>query len=508
MFSAAGYRSGKCRGGSRIEPIPARSRLGLTAGSLPCVLKKTIPYTTKRHYFIKGLNYSIMEQFKVLIANEHYQFLMMIPAIIGAFYFAWRIIFPDRNNSCKSGSRTRVIACITLTFLGMVCLGYMFSSHLEIQFKNPYLNRVFVWIAGIYVAFFLFFLIALTATDIIRLILRHKTHRNMHGRLFVRISLGIAALITVTGVIHARNIQTVHYELCAGSQLSEPLRIVEVSDLHMGSLIGVHHVQHVADAVNACQPDLVVFLGDQFNRTEAIDVINEEAMFEALSHIEAPLGMYAVIGNHDPELGSEIYQQYLSESGITALDNSVLEILPGNDGRQAEVRALVGASSDGSGAAAAPETPADGAMIVAGRTKLATDPERVPLAELLEEAGVVQGAGSDGMPGAADAGPDENAYYLLVLDHDPDGIAEAVSCDTDLVLAGHSHYGQFYPATLFSRLSYPKGYAYGLAETPNEDTGHITTSIVSSGAGYFQPPIRVGTDTEIVCIDLRPDPQK
>ena len=447
-----------------------------------------------------------MDQFKTIIANEHYQFLMMIPAIIGAFYFAWRIIFPDGKPSRKSSARPRIIACIALTFLGMLCLGYMFSSHLEVQFRNPYLNRIFVWIAGIYVAFFIFFLIFLTVTDIIRLILRHKTHGNTHARLFMRISLVTAALITAAGVIHARNVQTVHYELYADSQLSEPLRIVEVSDLHMGFLIGVNHVQHVVDAVNACQPDLVVFLGDQFNRTEAIDVIDEEAMFEALSHIEAPLGVYAVLGNHDPELDSEIYQQFLSESGITALDNGVLEIIPGNDQRQTEVRTLVGASSDGSQSAAAPETPADGAVIVAGRTKLAVDPERVPLAKLLDEAGVMHGSGSDGMPYAADPGPDENTYYLLVLDHDPDGIAEAVSCDADLVLAGHTHYGQFYPATLFSLLSYQNGYAYGLAETPNEETGHITTSIVSSGAGYFQPPIRVGTDSEIVCVDLRCDP--
>ena len=432
----------------------------------------------------------------------------MIPAIIGAFYFAWRILFPEGKPSCKTGARGRIAACIALTFLGMLCLGYMFSSHLEIQFRNPYVNRVFVWIAGLYAAFFIFFLIVLTVTDIIRLILRLKTHGNTYARLFMRISLGIAALITVTGVIHARDVQTVRYELNADGQLSEPLRIVEVSDLHMGSLIGVRHVQRVVDAVNACQPDLVVFLGDQFNRTEAIDVVNEGATLEALSHIEAPLGVYAVLGNHDPELDSEIYQQYLSESRITALDNGVLEIIPGGDGRQAEVRTLVAPSSDGTGSAAAPEMPADGAMIVAGRTKLAIDPERVPLAELLDEAGVLHESGSDGMPDAADAGPDENAYYLLVLDHDPDGIPEAVSCDADLVLAGHTHYGQFYPATLFSRLSYPKGYAYGSFETLNEETGHVTTSIVSSGAGYFQPPIRVGTDSEIVCIDLQPEPQK
>ena len=54
-----------------------------------------------------------------------------------------------------------------------------------------------------------------------------------------------------------------------------------------------------------------------------------------------------------------------------------------------------------------------------------------------------------------------------------------------------------------TQFSYEKGYFYGLAQSVNELTGHITTSIVSSGAGYFQTPIRIGTDSEIVCVELR-----
>ena len=61
---------------------------------------------------------------------------------------------------------------------------------------------------------------------------------------------------------------------------------------------------------------------------------------------------------------------------------------------------------------------------------------------------------------------------------------------------------------MISRFLYGKGFSYGLARTPDENTGHITTGIVSSGAGYFQIPIRVGTDSEIVCVDLRFDSHK
>lgn len=423
-----------------------------------------------------------MEQFKTFIDNEHVQLLLMIPALLGAFYFAWRIVFPDPPR--RPVTRPRAVACAALTLVSLASLGYMFASHLEVQIRNPAVNRVVVWIAGSVAAFFTFFLILLTVTDLLRLLLRGRTRKRRAARPFVLLSLGLAAVLTVGGIVHARQVQTVYYTVYADSSLSRPVRIAEVSDLHMGSLVGVGHVERVVEAVNACQPDLVVFLGDQFNRTEGIDVVNGEAMFAALSRIEAPLGVYAVLGNHDPELDSPLYRQYLTESGITPLDNAVAEILPG----EGEVHTLVTPSADGSGSVAAPETPAEGSLLVAGRTKLARDTERVPLADLLQRAGVRPGDGG----------------YLLVLDHDPDGIPEAVSCGADLVLAGHTHYGQFYPVTLISSLSYPKGYCHGLAETADGETGHVTASIVSSGAGYFQPPIRVGTDSEVVCVDVVP----
>ncbi|MDO5133040.1 MAG: metallophosphoesterase [Eubacteriales bacterium] len=457
-----------------------------------------------------------MNKFGNFVTNEHLQFFLMIPVFLGALYVSMRITCAGVDLRGLLHSRPRLITCAALTVLGTGCLLYMFLSHLERQIKSAPVNRVLVWISGAYVAFFIYFLHALAVSDLLSLLLRSAGHREMPARLLMAFTVGIAVFLTVYGVIHARNVRTIHYNLSSEGRLSAPLRVVEVSDLHMGSVIGTAHVQRVVDAVNASHPDLVVFLGDQFNRTSAIDVVDAEEIFRILSRIKAPLGAYAVLGNHDPELDSEIYQQYLSESGITALDNGVLEIYPGNPAQEAEIRTLVSASSDGAGSVAAPVTPVHGALLLAGRTKLAEDKERVPLAKLLDQAGVMPGSGnsrSDGssgsygssvpLPDSVSSDSDQPAHYLLVLDHDPGGITEAVSCDADLVLAGHTHRGQFFPTALITQFSYEKGYFYGLAQTINEATGHITTSVVSSGAGYFQTPIRIGSDSEIVCIDIR-----
>ncbi len=83
-----------------------------------------------------------------------------------------------------------------------------------------------------------------------------------------------------------------------------------------------------------------------------------------------------------------------------------------------------------------------------------------------------------------------------MLDHNPGGIKEAIENKVSLVLCGHTHKGQFFPATLFTRFAYGKKDFYGYAQREE------TQSIVSAGAGYFQMPMRIGSDSEIVLIEV------
>ena len=84
----------------------------------------------------------------------------------------------------------------------------------------------------------------------------------------------------------------------------------------------------------------------------------------------------------------------------------------------------------------------------------------------------------------------------VVLDHNPSGISEAAEYGADLVLSGHTHKGQFVPVTYFTKLANGKHFFYGY-----EQFGK-TQAIISSGAGYFQLPVRIGTDNEVVKIEL------
>lgn len=87
---------------------------------------------------------------------------------------------------------------------------------------------------------------------------------------------------------------------------------------------------------------------------------------------------------------------------------------------------------------------------------------------------------------------------LLIIDHDPIGISEAIDQQADIVLCGHTHKGQIFPLNFFVRFLYNKNEFYGISTT------NQTTSIVCSGTGYFNMPMRIGTNCEIVCITITP----
>ena len=203
---------------------------------------------------------SPMNQFDNFYTNESLQLFLMIPVFFIALYAAMRITSVGRSIHSIPQSRPRLIMCIAFTVLGAACLGYMFLSHLELQIQNAPVNRVLVWISGCYAAFFIYFFPLLIVSDLFCFLLRNSGKKEMLARLFMTLSVGFAVFLTICGVIHARNVRTVHYDLSSEGKLSVPVRVVEVSDLHMGSVIGTAHVQRVVDAVNASQPDIVVFL--------------------------------------------------------------------------------------------------------------------------------------------------------------------------------------------------------------------------------------------------------
>lgn len=83
---------------------------------------------------------------------------------------------------------------------------------------------------------------------------------------------------------------------------------------------------------------------------------------------------------------------------------------------------------------------------------------------------------------------------LVVVQHEPEGYAELAEIGADLVLSGHTHDGQIWPGTWLTRAISDNAHGYKV----NNDIA----TLVSSGTGYFGPPLRVGSHCEVVIIDI------
>jgi uncharacterized protein len=224
-----------------------------------------------------------------------------------------------------------------------------------------------------------------------------------------------------------------------------------VSDLHAGTPhVGVERVERVAQAVDREQADLVALLGDYVDDEAAFaEAVNPADVARALARIRAPLGRYAVLGNHDWRTGGEIVRGALRDAGITVLENEARQL------RSARVP-----------------------LWIAG---LADPTERVPdVATAL--AGVPDGAA------------------LIVLSHDPD-LFPSVPDQAALTVSGHTHGGQV-DIPLVRRRVIPSlfgdRYAAGHVE---EDGRHL---FVTRGVGTSSWPIRFRSPPEVVVLTLRP----
>ncbi len=190
------------------------------------------------------------------------------------------------------------------------------------------------------------------------------------------------------------NLLVVKYENIKSSRINEDapgLKIVQFSDTHISEYFDMRDLKKIAEKINEENPDIVVFTGDlidEYNIDENKENINE--IWEILGSINAPLGKYAVYGNHDYGGGAErIYGKIMEESGFVILKNEKVELEDYNINIAGMDDAIFGVS------------------------------ER------------------DRLAGLADEGS-----YNIVLSHEPDVVDYMLEYNIDLFLAGHSHGGQ------------------------------------------------------------------
>ena len=286
-------------------------------------------------------------------------------------------------------------------------------------------------IGGIYTGVYLLLLLLVP--------LFHLVLRGRNGPMTAAVLLAAVAIYGAVGVWNAVHIRTTSYTIDGDGA---PMKIALISDLHIGELIGPRQVKKMVEAINAIDADLVLMAGDLFDVAGPSAVRDLERVGEILQGIRSRQGIYAVLGNHDGGLdGQHAYAVQLMESwGMTVLED--------------EGEAL------------------DGVTIIGRRDK---GKPRLSVAELMAEI--------------------DPKGYTIMIDHQPFSLEEAEAFGVDLMVCGHTHGGQVFPANLITHAMYTID--HGIWQK-----GRFT-AIVSSGAGTWGPRMRIGTISEVVEINIQ-----
>ncbi len=250
--------------------------------------------------------------------------------------------------------------------------------------------------------------------------------------------LALCALAFLYGMPHALRPRVTRYRVRL-SRPCPPLRLVLLSDLHMGFFTPRRLLRRLAALSNDLAPDAVLIAGDLFDEEYRVLRHPEEAA-AALASMRSPLGTFACEGNHDLFCPGPEKAAFFDAAHIRLLRDESVDL---------------------------------GAFVLFGRRDRRGKARLTP-PELLAQA--------------------DGRKPILVLDHNPNGYETVLDAGADLVLCGHTHGGQTFPGNLLGRLL--PWHCYGEARRGGG------TCIVTSGAGIWGLPMRIGVPTELVCIDL------
>ena len=289
--------------------------------------------------------------------------------------------------------------------------------------------------------------------DLVRLLVRVAGRAGFDGNLgnflpgagvaFTGVT-ALVALICIYGWFEATAIRTENVEVYTTKipKAAGTITIAQISDVHLGLLVGERRLRAILEAVRTAEPDVLVATGDlidgQMDGSHGLGVL--------LKGFSPRLGKFAVTGNHELYVGGSQALTFMKEAGFTVLRGDVARIPGILD---------IGGVDD---------------PVFIGKEG-AVDQERTLLAQ----------ARSD--------------IYLLLLKHRP-LVAPESRGKFDLQLSGHVHKGQIFPFELLTRIQFPLPTGFnGIAEG-----GAV---YVSRGTGTWGPPIRFLAPPEVTVFRLR-----
>lgn len=332
----------------------------------------------------------------------------------------------------------------------IIALSYL-AGRVGEKYLPGSISQSLILLGAYWLAAMFYFVLILVIIDLIRL-LNRVFHFLPGWTQNPTPAFGLGVLVLVLGIVvygawNARRPQIQHYDISINKRAGAlgQIKVVMVSDIHLGTIVKNGQLQQMVDMVNRQNPDLIILAGDVID--ESVEPFVELQMANSFRQLRARYGVFAALGNHEYIGGNaEEAVYYLQQAGVRVLRDEYVKVA--------------------------------GSFYIVGREDSSRERfaggKRKPLVQVLNSL--------------------DRSLPVIVIDHQPSQLEEAQTQGVDLQLSGHTHRGQLWPNGLITRRLFENDWGYLLKGN--------SQFIVSSGFGTWGPPVRVGAKPEIVEITL------
>jgi hypothetical protein len=339
----------------------------------------------------------------------------------------------------SAGSDTSGVLWIK-TILAILSVSFVVASLLAFRYSNRVVSTIYR-IAAVWMGLFSFLLLAAASSWVVFGIGR-LAGLDVNFHRIVELLFGVGILAGLYGLINASwtRITRTTVRLANLPETWRGRRAALISDLHLGPVRNGSFLRRMVAKILKEKPDAVFIAGDLYDGT----AINAQRAAEPLSKLAAPHGVYFVAGNHEEFGDDSKYLHAIAAAGVRVLNNEKVDL--------------------------------DGLQVIGVPYRNAT--QKRHLASALDEVRLDRGRAS------------------ILLTHAPDHPEVAEAAGISLQLSGHTHLGQFLPWSWMARTAY-RQFVYGLSRIGKMQV------FTSSGAGTWGPPLRLGSNPEIVLLEFQ-----
>ncbi|MBW9169681.1 metallophosphoesterase [Clostridium estertheticum] len=337
--------------------------------------------------------------------------------------------------------------------IGLIASAYIVSMLLSSYIPSVVLNSLNI-VGSYWMGIIFYLILLLPIIDLIRFLNSKISFipRNINETANLSIIIAMVVIVCLSGLMvygtwSARSPKVTKYDLNVNKPQGglKALKIIMVSDIHLGLVVDNKRLTVMVNKINELKPDIVLIPGDIID--SSLEPFVKQNMSDNFKRLKSKYGVYACLGNHD-EMGRSVEDvvKTFNACGINVLRDKAILI--------------------------------NNSFYVIGRDDISQETQtkikRKDLSDIIKDL--------------------DKSRPLILMDHQPRDFADTQKNEIDLQVSGHTHRGQLFPANLITNLIFEIDYGYLKKNNSN--------FIVSSGYGTWGPPIRIGSRSEIVEINL------